>query len=259
MHLKCIAYPYSLRSKVSVYLGMLRDDPQYRKGIAAMTVNEMGDGIAAGAAFSFASYVGGFDTELSIGLVVVIRIVETLSMMSSYLLAAHKRDNAEYVSRNVIQKNDYKESNDTYLKQLSKSAVNDLVITCVVIASLAMTMYQNLLSAAIGLFVLTRIPRVMNKGYESGAFNSLKYTLGNGHSHQKQLDITHSIGAIEGGFMTISFMTAFSTAYTVCASFDNQSVYHLISLFGAFGISALFQYVPKHLFIEDVRNSMEEK
>lgn len=250
-----VNYPFSFKNKLSSYSYILKKDSQYRKGILSMVTNEFGDGLAAGAGFGFANYIGTFNHDMTTSMVAAVRVIESITMILSYMLAAHRRDNAEFFSKNIAFNNNYKKSLMDYTLQLDKSALNDLLITAAVISGLALSMYEEMLLGVIVLFTVSRIPRVLNKGYEAGAYNSMKYTLGNIDTHQYQHDMTHSIGAIEGAMTTTSFLAAFSTAYSCCVLSQGYELQLLLSIFCT---SAVLQYVPKKIFTNLIKSEIKK-
>lgn len=191
-------FPRTLSAKFQAYTSLLIHDRQYRRGFGAMAINQIGDGLVTGGFLDGLAALGAKNSRLAVTALGFFSVIEIGIAAASYITASHTRDNAEIEQRLGIVDEDLQRANN--LHKLFNSGLIDLGAASTVLVCVACEHTMGLAPAAITTFLcLTKSIQAFNKSYENGAWNCLKYTLGNDASHAQQLHMRSTIAALEMG------------------------------------------------------------
>lgn len=241
-------YPITLGSKIKVYASLLADDAEYRRGIVAISVNQLGDGLVSGGFLVLLDVLGVVTHSLSIQGLAIFTLVEIIIAAVSHVCASHQRDNAEAKARAGKQGPADKAS---YGKQLLWSGVIDLGAAALLVGGAVGTACFRMGSSPL-FIVLTLVKAVQafNKSYETGSWSCLKYTLGTAQTQARQRDLKSTISALEIGAGALLYgvgsLATYQAAQLVSTTFPFLFVPLTIGVIVAGG---LMTCIPKLYFL----------
>ena len=193
--------PYeSIGGKAKAYSKMLKTDPDYRLGFLTTTVNQLGDGLANAGNLVLFSSLSSRLAGIALG---AFSLVEIAIACATFIRSSHQRDNIEGRTRAGLPV--AKLDQDAY-RQLKRSALVDGAIAGLIASGVSVAKYTKVNPLVVlGAVMSVKALQAFNKMYENGAWNSLKYNLGNDQTKKLQLQMRSTITAFE---MTIGLLNA---------------------------------------------------